>query len=168
MKKLLLGILVLPLLVLAEEGELRVGGEVIAYDESSLTESGVLYYFNDELVASEHGAVLLVYKDDQVVMEAHDITGDGEFSTILTLDQSGAVVEVKGDGAEQFERPEVVELEELLAVDGGAGAPDDDLVGDLSSITIPKYRNYTFYIMTIVLLGSAYWWHRRKNGKEED
>ncbi|MCA9355159.1 hypothetical protein KC865_01235 [Candidatus Kaiserbacteria bacterium] len=171
MKKITLTLLLLPMLAFAEAGELTVGEQTVLYDSSKRVESGVLYYSGGELVASEHGVVMFLYQNNEAVLEAHDISGNGEFDTFLTLNSEGGVSRVSGEGSGQLERKKTVELSDLMA-EGGAGSeasgPPEDLVGPLDSITVSSYQDYRLYIITVIFIVLAYWWHRRKkNGDEE-
>ena len=166
MKKILFALLLLPLLTFAQEGgELTIGERTVAYTNSTENELGTYYYADDSLVASVHEKVSLVYENDIAVLEAHDTNGDGTLDAFLSLDSEGEVTEMTGEGASIFERPETVEFADLMAADGGGSEvsdSDEDLVGDLDSITIPGNHNYTFYIFTVIFIGVAYWWYRRK------
>lgn len=176
MRKLIFVLLLLPLVTLAQAGgELTVGEQTITYDSQVKSEAGVLYFLGDDLVASEQGVVTLVYENDEVVLEAHDTDGDGQLDAFIALDGQGEVVEITGDRADAFVRPEVVEFTDLLKrseeVGGGSGAStsstDEDLVGDLDSITIPRYHNYVQWALFILLVGGGVWWYRKKKrGKE--
>lgn len=173
MKKILITLLLFPLLTFAQTGgELSVGEQTITYDTSTEIDSGVLFYLEDVLVASEHGVVMLVYQDDQVVLEAHDISGDGEYDTFLTLNEAGEVTKMEGEGVSAFERPEPVEFDDLLAESGGAGeagTPDEDLVGSLDSITIPgSGKAFWFPIFLVISIVAGWWYFRGKNKDEGD
>jgi len=122
MKKIFLTILLLPLVSLAQAGNLVVGDKNVAYDSVSEKEVATLYYQGETLVASESDGVVVVYENDQVVLEAHDTDGDGELDAFLTLGNDGEVMKTEGDGAEVFRRPETVEVAELIANGGGSFA----------------------------------------------
>ena len=169
MKTLLFIFLMLPLLTFAQMGgELTVGERAVVYDEMTDFD-GVEYYYKDNgLAASKHGNAWLVYEKDIVVYEAHDTDDDGNPDVFFTIDSNENVVEIVGESAAQFERPEVIEFSDLLNeisnVEGEAFYEGDveDLVGDLSSIKIPKYHNYTLYVFILIFLGGGYWWYRKK------
>lgn len=174
MKKVIFAILLFPIFVFAQE-TLKVGERTVSYDARSETEVGVLYYQGDVLVASEHEAVTLVYENEQLVLEAHDTDGDGTLDAFVTFDADEAVVEIAGEGATVFERPEVKELAELMVAEGegGAGSADapaeEDLVGSLDSIKIPGQG---IPMMTIILwlaiIGGGYWYYRKRQEKAEE
>ncbi|MCD5381524.1 MAG: hypothetical protein LR008_03040, partial [Candidatus Pacebacteria bacterium] len=156
-----------PLLASAQAGELIFGEMIVEY-ESVVEKDGVaLYYQGESMVVSDHGDLWVVYKGDEEVLEAYDTTNDGRPDTYVTLNSAGEVEEIVGAGADSFSAPAVIEFSELLKEveeEGGveeASVPEDDLVGDLDSIKIPKYHNYGFYVFTIVFIAGAYWWYRR-------
>jgi hypothetical protein len=101
-----------------------------------------------------------------VVLEAHDISGDGEFDTFLTLDENEAVVKLEGEQQSAFERPAVVEFDELLANDDTA-EDDEDLVGDLDSITIPGSGNGVWFLVFFAVFIFASWWYFRNRKDDE-
>jgi len=166
MKQFLLFLLFVPFLVSAQtEKEVIVGDMVVQYDAVIEKESSVLYFLADALVLSEHDAVTLVYQKDTVVLEAHDTDGDGVLDAYLSLDENGDLSAVTGEGARLFERPEPVELSELMEEGAREGKVDTsavDPVGSLDSITIPKYRNWTLYGLVLLFLGGGVWWYRRR------
>lgn len=171
MKKILLTLLMFPLLVSAQAGELVLGEMTVEYETVVEKDSSTLYFVGDEMVVSDHGDLWVVYKDGEDILEAYDTTHDGEPDTFITLSSTGEVMGVTGFGADRFTIPEVVEFDELLSEmeEGGSEAStleDEDLVGSLGSIKIPKYHNYGFYAFTIIFITAAYWWYRRKNGDE--
>lgn len=157
-------VMLLPMLTLAQGGELTVGERTVTYDASIITETGILYYQGDEMVASEREGMTLLYEDSMPILEAHDTNNDGTLDTFVTLDANEDMVEVTGEGAEMFTRPEAVEFAVLQEVGGGEAAAHDeeDLVGSLDSITIPKYQNYALYAWVLILAGGGYWYYRRK------
>ena len=169
MKKIILTLLLLPLLTFAQAGgEFSVGGETIPYDITKQIESGVLFYSEDILVASEHGAVMFVYQNDKAILEAHDISGDGEYDTFLTIGATGEVTKMEGEGMSAFERPEPVEFADLLEASEGAATIDDDLVGSLDSITIPGSGNAIWFpIFLVVAIVTGWWYFRGKNKDDE-
>lgn len=169
MKKIFLLLLLLPVVALAQGGELEVGGETFLYDSIVEKDALSLYYQGETLVASTHEGITLVYKDDQVVLEAHDTEGNGELDTFLTLDSNGEVVKIEGDGAEAFERPEIVELNELIANGGGSeAAAQEDLVGSLDSIKIPGGGiPFGTIVLWLTIVGGGYWFYRKKKAKAE-
>lgn len=161
MKKIILILALFPVFLFAEGGVLTVGEETVSYDTVFPTETGTLYYSDETLVASEHDAVTLIYKDDIAVLEAHDTDSDGNLDTFITLDSNGNTTNISGPGADTFTRPETVEFSTLLA-DRGADNTQEDLVGNLDSIDIPRYHNYTLYVILILLSVGGFWWYRRK------
>lgn len=170
MKKVIFIVVLMPLFALAQGGELVVGERTVSYDSSTSTDAGTLYYAGDNMVASENGAVMLVFENDQLILEAHDTNGDGVLDAFLTLDSSDEVVSMTGEGASVFERPEVKEFSELMAERGAgsAGAPDEqDLVGSVDSISIPRYQNYTLYLWLVLIAGGGYWYYRKRQQKGE-
>lgn len=166
MKKIFFGILLLPLVTLAQAGELNIGESRVYYDSSSSTEAGTLYYQSDNLVASEHGGITLVYENDVVVLEAHDTDGDGKLDAFLELNDD-EVTSMTGEGASVFERPETVEFEELLAEGGSEAATQDDLVGSLDSITIPGGGGFPWWIILLLAIGGGYWFYKKRQEKED-
>jgi len=166
MKRLFIVLLAVPLLVSAQTGgETTVGDMVVQYDSSAEKDSGVLYYASDSLVLSEHDGVTLVYQDGTVVLEAHDTDDDGTLDAYLTLDENGEVLAMAGPGVAFFERPSTVEFEELLGVEmitNDSTASNQDLVGSLDAITIPRYHNWSLYVVGLLfLIGGGFWWTRR-------
>lgn len=168
--------LLVPVLSFAQDGgELLAGEQMVVYDNATTTDAGTLFYQDNNLVASEHQGVTLLYQDDQVTLEAHDMNGDGALDAFLTLNAEGEVVDITGEGASVFERPDTVEFAELLAREGGAGEAsatdeEEDLVGSLDSITIPdgagSWLVPVFILVTIV----AGWWYfkGRKKFEQDD
>lgn len=49
-------------------------------------------------MASEHGVVMFLYQNNEAVLEAHDISGNGEFDTFLTLNSEGGCQECQEKG----------------------------------------------------------------------
>jgi len=149
-------------------GELVLGESTITYDEVDNSEGVEYYYKDDSLVASKHENIWLVYEKDAVIYEAHDTNNDGDPDVFFKLDSNENVVDITGESADQFERPEVKEFSDLLSeandVEGESfiEGNTEDLVGDMSSIKIPKYHNYTLYVFILLLLGGGYWWYRKK------
>jgi len=164
MKKLLFVLVFLPIITLAQGGELVVGEKTISYASSTEKDGITLYYENDALAASQHDGVWLVYNNDEVVYEAHDTNSDGESDTFIALNGEGEVVEITGLAAENLERPAAVEFRDLMGSGAdGESLSDEDLVGDLSSITIPSYHNYLLYFIILATIGGGIWWYRKKN-----
>jgi LPXTG-motif cell wall-anchored protein len=161
MKKIILIIILFPLFLFADSDLLTVGEETVSYETVFSTETGTLYYKDEKLVASEHEAVTLIYKDDLPVFEAHDTDGDGTLDTFITLDSNENITNISGPGAKTFTRPETVEFSTLLS-ERGTDNIQEDLVGNLDSIDIPRYHNYTLYVIIILLIAGAFWWYRRK------
>ncbi len=165
MKRIIFTILLLPLLTFAQtDGELTIGSKTVSYDTTTEVNGGMLYYQGDDLVASTHGKVALVYQEGQAVLEAHDTNDDGVFDAFLTLDSEGAVTKMEGEGASVFTRPEVVEFADLRAYEEkeSAAANEEDLVGSLDSITIPGYHNYLLYVFIALLISGGYWYYRKR------
>lgn len=167
MKTFVFAILPLPLLVFAQE-TLTVGEETISYDTRTETEVGVLYHQGDILMASEHTGVTLVYENEQVVLAAYDTDADGTLDAFVAFDETEAMTGITGDGASAFEQPEVKEFSDLMAERGagGAGAPDEDLVGPLDSITIPGQGvPVATIILWLVIIAAGYWVYKKKKDK---
>ena len=168
MKKIFFTILLLPLLSFAQEGgEITIGEQTVVYDQMEVTEAATYYYSENNLVASEHGAISFVYENDAAVLEAHDTDGDGTLDAFIKLSADAQEVEVTGAGANAFQTEEPVEFADLVAERGGseAAAPTDSLVENIDAIKIPSYHNWKLYIITVIFIAAAYWWHRRKNKK---
>jgi hypothetical protein len=169
MKQLFIVCLLAPCLAFAQAGEVVVGDLTVQYDAVVEKNDVLLYYSADTLVLSEHESTTLVYKNDELVLEAHDTDGDGVLDAYLTVDQSGEVSAMTGPGVTFFERAAPVEFNELLSqevVDGG-GDTEADLVGSLDSITIPKYHNWLLYgFGALVVVGGGVWVYRKKKKGE--
>jgi len=111
---------------------------------TSMEEDGTIYYFDDDsLIVSEHDVngdgrpdLWVVYAHDSATLEAHDTDADGEPDAFFELSESEAVVNMYGQNISQYDKPQTVSFEELISGEGVA-ATDEDLAGDLSSITIP-------------------------------
>lgn len=162
MKKYIYFIALIPFFAFAQAGELEVGEHTISYDSATTSEAGTLYYSGDTLVASQHPTTILVYENEQVVLEAHDTNADGELDTFVQLDTEEAIMNVTGEGAEALARPTAISLNELMSEDTDETGTLDDLVTNLDSITIPRYHNYTLYGFVIILIGGGFWWYRRQ------
>ena len=121
-------------------------------------------------MASESDGVTLVYENDGVILEAHDTDGDGKLDAFLTLDNNEEVTSIIGEGAGAFERPEVVEFEDLVAEEGGSeAAAEEDLVGSLDSITIPGSGLPWLPIIIVLLaaVGGYRFYKKRKMAETE-
>lgn len=164
MKKIFLLLLLLPVVTIAQGGDLEVNGETFLYDSIVEKDTLSLYYQGETLVASTHEGITLIYKNDQVVLEAHDTDKNGELDAFLTLDSNGEVMKIEGRGAEIFERPEIVEVDELIASGGGSeAAAQEDLVGSLDSIKIPGGGvPLATIILWLAIIGGGYWFYRKK------
>lgn len=164
----------IPLITFAQSGEIVVGTEAVAYDERIETGAGVLYYRDNQLVASEYDIdadgktdTWLKYQGELVELEAVDTDSDGEADTFFSISADGEVTSIEGEGASQFEKPEIVEFKELI--DGGSSATaDSDLVGPLDRITIPKHGSFPWWIILLLLGGGGYWLYRKKKAVEAD
>ena len=169
MKKIFLTILLLPLVSLAQAGELNVGDKNVAYDSVSEKEAVTLYYQGETLVASESDGVTLVYENDVLALEAHDTDGDGKLDAFLTLDSNEEVTSMTGEGVSAFERPETVEFEDLIAEGGSEAAAEEDLVGSLDSITIPGSGLPWLPIIIVLLaaVGGYRFYKKRKMAETE-
>jgi hypothetical protein len=128
-------------------------------------ETVTLYYEGETLVASEQPGLTQVFRDDRAVLQAIDTTGDGTPDTFLTLDTEANITDVTGVGADQFTDPEPADFDELLAeAGGGSAAAEEDLVGPLDSIDIPKSGGFPWWIILLLLIGGGgYWFYRKKN-----
>jgi len=152
-----------PLLLFAQtESILHIGAQTITYDKEAKVGEVTLYYQADTLVASQQADVWIMYKDDQAVLEAYDTNTDGTPDTFVTLSKEGEVQAVTGEGATELERPVVVPFDDLLSKETGTTGTEEDLVGDISSITIPSYHNYTLYTLVLLVLGGGYWWYKKR------
>lgn len=142
-------------------------GGTVSYDTTHDTDGGVLYYENDLLVASAHDTdgdsthdFWLTYSNDIAILEAHDTDGDGTPDAFFELDTDERVIREYGSGIETYERPDVVSFDERIT----AEQEESDLVGDLSSITIPGggLGWFTWIVLLGILTGVGYWWFKRR------
>ena len=155
MKFLLLIALFLPFTVFAQDAhELTVGERTVQYEITIDDGGNTLYYQGDTMVAVTSEGVWILYENDQVVYEAHDTNEDGTADAFLTLDSKGDVTAMTGDGAKSFERPEVDVFSVGRDTDSITLA-EEDLVGDLSSITIPGGTSYTWYLVLAAFLAAG-------------
>jgi len=160
MKNIFFILLLLPLITFAQErGSLTIGKITVSYDRMEQSDDTTYYFIDDTLIASEHGNASFLYKNDQATFEAHDTNGDGELDAFLRLDSDAMVTEITGEGASVFERNEPKEFESKSF---SSNQDNDDLVGDLSSIKIPKYYNWKLYGLIVLLIGGGTWWYRKK------
>lgn len=157
----------------------EVSEDVDEQEESSFAESieienGWLHYGEG---GSENGVLLeswhntngdeeidtwFVYEDDVVVRESYDTTGDGEPDLVLAVNANGEITELSGESAVQFERQETaVFTPEQIDIDFSGG---EDLVGDLSDISIKEEDNSWIFFVLLFLVGGALYvfWQRQK------
>lgn len=190
MQKLIASIWILlvfssPVFVMAQEAaETETGAESevnedVAEEESPFAESieienGWLHYGEG---GSEEGVLLeswhdtngdeeidmwFVYEDDVVVRESYDTTGNGEPDLVLAINENGEITELSGESAVQFERQETtVFTPEPIDIDFSGG---EDLVGDLSDISIKEEDNSWIFFVLLFLVGGALYvfWQRQK------
>ena len=157
---LCLCIVIAPLSTSAES--LSVGDTNVQYDTVSEVDTTTLYYQKDALVASESGEIIVIYKNERAVMEAHDTNADGSPDTFITLDATDSVQDVSGTGATELIPPPVTEFTDLLAGEVVEQDALEDLVGSLESITVPKHRSYGLYLFFLLLVAGGWWWYKKK------
>lgn len=165
---ILVCILFIPAALFAETLSLGEGGTV-TYNTSKEVENTLLYYQNDVLVASAHDTdinnrfdVWITYRNEEAFLEAHDTDGNDTPDTFFELTQNEKVSRMYGSGATSFEKPKEVTFDSRIAQSDETN--EEDLVGDLSSITLPGDGS-GFIWLVIILAGAAgvYWWkYRRK------
>jgi len=154
-----------PLATLAA-GVLSLGeGGSLQYTDEVQKGNTTLYYNTNTLVASADDAdgngkadVWLKYQNDAVVLEAHDTDGDGTPDAFFQLGANEQVTRQYGSGIDALQRPEAESFDSLIK---GTG---EDLVGDLSDITIPGGGiGWLWWVLILgVLAGGGFWWVKRK------
>jgi hypothetical protein len=162
MKKILLAVLFLPFFTLAQTGELFVGDQTIVYDARSEQEFGTLYFLNEQLVASQHETVTIIYEDDRAVLEAFDTNADGALDVFVALDTEDEVISITGERASYVERPVIREFADRLATDVSEQRGTEDLVGSLDAITIPGQGVPVLPTLLLLgVLGGGYWGYKK-------
>jgi hypothetical protein len=166
MRFLLLTILLLPAIVSAQGESLIVGDRTIQYDNVHEGETAKLFYQGETMVASEHADITIVYENDRAVLQAFDTDDDGTLDAFVELDNEANIESVTGPGADTFARPETVEFEASLESDE---TDEEDLVGSLDSITIPRHGLPWFLILLLLVIGGfGYWYLKLKKQNSEN
>jgi hypothetical protein len=168
-----------PLMVASQDDGAVEEVEVTTPATSEFTESieindGVLHYQGEStvpgsLVESWHDTdgdgeidTWFRYESDVVVEESYDTTGDGEPDVVLLLDAEERVSEITGPEAPSFIRPSTARFEpEPISL---TQSSDEDLVGDLSDITIKEPTNNWIFFVLLFLVGAMVYlfWQRQK------
>ena len=101
-------VLLIPFVAFAQANEVMIGDASVDYDERVETETGVLYFSEGSLVASEHDNdgngetdTWLKYTNEVVDLEVTDTDGDGTGDVFATIAANGEVANIEGDGAAQ-------------------------------------------------------------------
>lgn len=159
----LLAILFLPFVAFAQgTASLGEGGSV-SYTDSKESNGATLYYRNEALVLSAHDTdgnkkpdLWLVYQNDVAVREAHDTDNDGTPDAFFELNVNEQTTRSYGKGLAALQAPETISFESRINGEG------EDLVGDLSSITIPGGGGglVVWVILLLIVAGGAFWWFR--------
>jgi hypothetical protein len=175
--KLLLSLMVLiafvPPMVSAQEDGTDVPAEGASpYAETVTIANGFLYYVTSPeegggLSASAHdtngdGAldVWFTYTEGIVASEAYDYDRDGEPDTTLTLSPDGSVVAISGPGSADFETRTPSQF--VPAADA-ALPPAEELVGDLSNITLEKEQyGAVLFLLLLAAGGLLYFFVKRQ------
>lgn len=167
MKTIIIALLLLTPFALVFADAVSFGDISVNYDDTLQTESATLYYENDALVASQHDTdgngdadLWLRYEDDVLVLEMHDTDGNGEPDVFLDIDANEAVTSISGEGSEALTPPEAP-LFEARSV-GQGGNAKEDLVGDLSSISIPGQGGFMKYVLLLLVIGGGYYYWKRR------
>lgn len=142
------------------------------FAESVQIDDGVLYYADADtntLIGSAHDTdgngeldVWISYVADFATEERYDTTGDGQPDTTVTLSQEELVTGLEGEAAASFTPEPTTPFVPATVASPDAG---DDLVGDLSDITIDEANNgWVFFVILLLVGGLLYlFWQRQQD-----
>lgn len=160
-----------------EENEPEKVEREVFWDEEVDVDNGFLYYsgsFDEgtaQLVASEHDLdgdeiyeTWLEYEEGRVAKESNDVDGDGLYDIIVIFNEDGGVQTIEGSLAESL-TPEATALFVPNVPQASDGLDADDLVGDLSDISIEEKDNsWMLFIILLVVGGVLYFvWQRQRD-----
>ncbi len=165
-------IALIPSAVGAQTISLGEGGDV-EYTEKFEFENVELFYNGDELVLSAHDEngdgvfeTWLWYRDDIVVREGHDTDTVAGPDAFFELNTNEDVTREFGEGISTYTKPDIVSFE--TRIEEGGISETEDLVGDLSSITIPGGSNpFLIVLFVIIAILGFVWWKRQRNRIEQ-
>lgn len=152
-----------------------IGALEVVFDEKIEIDGGALYYSGSiddntaQLVASEHNIddddfidVWLSYAGERVVTEGHDTDNNGAPDTFVNLSPDGQLENVTGKLADELnvEAPGQFAPSVPKASDG---LNTEDLVGDISDISIVKEdRSWIFFIILLIVGVALYFFWKRQ------
>lgn len=176
-------ILCVPMLSVSAQGETAAASSTessvtatgISYDEAVTISGGVLYYRGDSsqpgaLVETAHDTdgdgvndLWLEYENDEVVRELHDTTGDESVDLEITVNANEQVASMSGESAKALTVKPVPPFSPNFS-DISTAAQQDDLVGDLSDITIDEESNSWMFFVFLLIIGAGiyFFWRRQR------